>query len=76
MSRKSGKSPSKTMRPVQNPRSRKDFEFDSPLMVQGGRGDSWPQNEEIDSMRQSAPGDPMGFIPGAERRPNGTRNSG
>ena len=77
MSRKpSGKSPSRTMRPVQNPRSKRDFQFDSPLMDQGGSGDSWPQNEEINSMRQTAPGDPMGFIPGGEHRPNGTRNAG
>lgn len=58
-----------------NPRSKRNFQFDSPLMSQGGRGDSWPQNEEIGSM-SGGPKDPMGFIHKNEKRPRGTRDSG
>lgn len=74
MARKSrgGKQPSPTIRPTQNRRS-ESFEFDSPLMSQGIRNDSWPQNEEIAVM--GTPADPMGFIHTSEGRPRGTRRA-
>ncbi len=71
-----GKYPKTKITPAKdgNPRSKRNFEFDSPLLTQGGRGDSWPQNEEISVI--GGPRDPMGFIHKGESRPRGTRDSG
>lgn len=43
---------------------KKNFEFDSPMVRQGTKGDSWPQNEELKDARIRGVKDPMGFLPG------------